>query len=103
LQAEVWILRKENEPVASGPSFSEIPCPHLESFAPLFRLDENVIYHSRARLKEAQKQVICFSNESKNYGKMCQRRQLSSVQQAAKLYNKFLFLSYVCHALEFSS
>jgi len=27
LQAQGWILGKDNEAVSSGPSFSEIPCP----------------------------------------------------------------------------
>jgi len=43
---------------------------------------ENVMHHmhhSRATF-EALKQVICFSKQNQNYGKMCQGRQLSSVQ-----------------------
>jgi len=30
LQAQGWILGKDNEAVASGPSFSKIPCPPWE-------------------------------------------------------------------------
>ena len=75
LQTQGWILGKDNEAVASGPSFSEIRWP---SFRALHHcLVEKVMYHSIAT--EALKEVICFSKWSKD-GKMCQRRQLSSVQ-----------------------
>jgi len=38
------------------------------------------MYHSSATFIEAFKQVICFSTWNKNYGKICQRKQLSSVK-----------------------
>jgi len=46
--------------------------------------------HSGATLKEDLKQVKCFSKYSKNCGKMCRRRQLSSVQ----LHNLTNFCSF---------
>jgi len=58
LQAQGWILAKD-EAVASGPSFSEIPCPPLRALHHC--LVKKVMYHSRATFEEALKQAICFS------------------------------------------
>jgi len=52
------MLGKDNQEVASGPSFPEISC-HLLSA--LHRcLVKKVMYHSRGTFKEALKQ-LCFS------------------------------------------
>jgi len=56
---KVWILGKDKEAVALGPSFSEIPCSSLRALHHC--LVKKVMYHSRDTFKEALKQVICFS------------------------------------------
>ena len=71
-------IRKDNEAVASGHLFQRYRAPLLRALHHC--LVKKVMYHSRATFKEALKQVIYFSKLSKNYGKTCQRRQLSSVQ-----------------------
>jgi len=43
LQAQGWILGKDNKAVASGPSFSEIPCPPLRALQNF--LVKKVMYH----------------------------------------------------------
>jgi len=43
LQAQGWILGKDNEAVASGPSFSEILCPPLRALQNC--LVKKVMYH----------------------------------------------------------
>jgi len=67
LQAQGWIVGKDNEAVASGPSFSGILCPLLRALHHC--LVKKVMYHSRATFKEVLKQVMCFSKQSKTYGK----------------------------------
>jgi len=58
LQAQGWIVGKDNEAFTSGSSFLEI------SYCPLRALShclvKKVMYHSRATFKEAQKQVMFF-------------------------------------------
>ena len=88
MQAQGWILGKDKEAFASGPSFSEIPCSPLRVLHHcLFKRLSNTL---RATFKEALKQVICFSKLSKNSGKMCHRRHLSIV----KLQNFTKFYSF---------
>jgi len=82
------ILGKDNEAVASGPIFSEIPCPLLRALH--YCLVKKILYHSRAT--EALKQVICFSKYSRNYGKMCQWSSFQ-VSSCKTLQN---FVPFVC-------
>jgi len=58
LQAQEWILGKDNKSVTSSLSFSEIPCPLLRALHHC--LVKKVMYHSGATFKEALKQVTFF-------------------------------------------
>jgi len=53
------------------------------------------MYHARDTIKEVLKQVVCFSKQSENYGKMCPRRQLSRAQ----LQNIRKFCSFCVHIM----
>jgi len=98
LKAQGWILGKDNEAVASGPSFSEIAFPPLRALHHC--LVKKVVFHSRPTFKEALKQVMFFKIKQKLWENVPQEAAFNCV--AAKLYI-FFFLSYVSYALEFSS
>jgi len=56
-------IRKDNEAVALGPSFPEIPCPLLIALLRCFV--KKGMYHSRSTFKEALKQSYVFQKKQK--------------------------------------
>ena len=92
IASSVVDIREDNETVASGPSFSEIPFPLLRALHHHLVKKVRPMYRSGATFKEVLKQVMFFKIKQNLWENVPLEAAFNCA--AAKLY-KFFFLSYV--------